>query len=317
MIRQRPREARSAPRAPSDVESSLRDPPDDALAAIRSKLHQLSETKIADKEAQDELMTGLLAFLTDDNAGEIARALSPAELDSPFGLATLQRWLKVDPAGAARWIAQQPDATDDQAWAVAHQLVEDPRSLESYCDGLPGRAWTQTFLQRAGVEVVWRNPVEAIRLAQRMTPGRAQTDLLQTVAYAWTASDPGAALGWITQVPDPALHEQLVCAGAKAEAATDPLQAVEWLVFGVPSEPLMNDTLQSVIGTWVETKPAQVARLVERFSDGELRSATVGLVARRWLQLDLVAAAAWIKNLPEGERLSPTIAFTNPKPKEE
>ena len=115
------------------VEPWSGNPMDDTLALIRSKLRQLSETGIADKDAQDELRISLLAILTDDNAAAISQSLSADELGSPFGLAALQRWLKVDANAAASWIAARPDTTDDQAWAVAHRLVEDQRALERYC----------------------------------------------------------------------------------------------------------------------------------------------------------------------------------------
>ena len=40
-----------------------------------------------------------------------------------------------------------------------------------------------------------------------------------------------------------------------------------------------------------------------QFPGGDLREATVDLVARRWLQRDPAAAADWIRNLPERERI--------------
>jgi hypothetical protein len=120
--------------------------------------------------------------------------------------------------------------------------------------------------------------------------------------------NPSAASGWILQMQDPLLKEQLVCAAAKAHAATDPLQAVEWLISATPalskgSEALMDDTLQTIVGIWAETKPAQAAELVTGFSNGNMRAVTVDLVSRRWLQLDPAAAGAWIKTLPEGNQI--------------
>jgi hypothetical protein len=263
---------------------------------------------MGDKGAQDELMTDLLAILTDDNAAEISRSLSADELNSPFGLAALQRWLKVDASVAADWVAARADATEEQAWAVANRLVEDRQALEIYCDRLPDTPWKQTFLKNAGLELVWKNPVEAICLARRMNPSGEQTNLLRAAAYAWMVSDPNAASGWIMQVPDRLLQEKLVCSGAEAHAATDPLQAAEWLISATPvpsagSEELMSGTLQTIVGIWVETKPAQVAAVVARFSDGDMRETSVDAVSRRWLQLDPAAATAWIKTLPEGEKI--------------
>jgi len=290
------------------IEAISRNPLDGTLALIRLKLIQLSETKKADKGTEDELTTDLLAVLTDDNAAEITRALSADELHSRFGLAALQHWLKVDGSTAADWVAARTDATDEQVWAVAHELAQDRTALELYCTLLPNNTWRQVFLKSAALEAMWRDPVEAIHLVERMNPDSAQLDLLQATVCTWMIGNPGAASGWITQVQDPMLREELVCAGAKTYGGIDPLSALEWLISAVPvasdgSERLMNETVQDIVGTWVETEPAQAASLVAQFPAGAIRAATVDLVSRRWQQRDPAAAGAWIKTLPEGNQI--------------
>jgi hypothetical protein len=249
-----------------------------------------------------------VAILTDANAAEITQSLTTDELGSPFGLAALQHWLKVDADSAASWVAARTDATDEQAWAVARALVADRVALDSFCSRLPDNPWRQVFLKQAVREAMWQDPAEAIRVAQRMNTGGEQTDLLQTTACAWMISDPAAASDWITHVQDLLLRERLVCAGAETQAGTDPLRAIEWLISSVAvpseaSEALVNHTIRDIFETWAENAPAQAAGMVALFPRGDLREVTAGVVSQRWLQRDPAAAGDWIRNLPERERM--------------
>lgn len=231
------------------------------LSLIRSKLVRLSQTPKADKGAEDELMTELLATLNNANAAEITRALSTEELHSRFGLAALQQWLKIDRSTAAGWIAARADTTDEEAWAVAHELIHDRIALEHYCARLPENAWRQSFLKSAVQEEMWRDPADAIRLAGKINSAGTQLDLLQTTVCAWMITDPTAASGWITRLPESLLKEELFCTGIKTLAGTDPVRAIEWLAFCAPtfspgSQLLLDDTLQDVVTTWTEITSA-------------------------------------------------------------
>lgn len=285
------------------------------LKTIRLKLRQLGEISRADKGAEDGLMTSLLALLTDENAAQIVQSLTPAELNSPFGWAALQRWLKADVERASAWVGGRVDVSQEQAWTVAHALAEDRNALQNYCDRLPATSWREMFFRTAAREILWQDPIEAIELARQMRPGTEQTDVLRAAAYAWATREPSAVSDWIAQIADPRLREQLVCSGAEARAASDPLLALQWLTSAIPqpssgSEELMSDTLQTVVALWTETDPAEAAGLVARFSAGDIRDRNVSAVSVRWLQLDPVAARTWIETLPESAKI--LASETNP-----
>jgi len=272
-------------------------------AALHLKLRHLIETKTGDEEAQSRLMKELLAALTDENAGEIIRSLSPEELLTPFGTAALDHWLSTDLLRAAHWIAARPDNTEEQAALVARKLLNNPNALHAYCNELPDNAWKQSILGNAGLSVLARDPVEAVKLAQQMNPGAAQTNLLQTVAYDWTNRDPTAALAWIVKVTDPALREGLFAVGAKAIAVTDPDLAAGWLVSAVKSEAVSNDTALCLVETWVAQDPAKAANWVALFPNRGPREAAVEIVLHRWQQSNPDAAAAWLQKLPDRDEI--------------
>ena len=284
------------------------DPFDETMALIHMKLRQWSETRTGDRVTQDRLMNELLALLTDDNAAKIIQSLSPEELDGPFGISALFRWMKTDPITAANWVASRPDATEDQAWVVAHNLFADDIDLQNYSDQLPDTGWKQTFLADASLDVLSKQPLEAVALAQQMNPGGARTNVLQTVAADWIGNDPDKALDWITSMNDPAMQEQLISAAAKSYATTDPQLAAEWFVSTVKSAPVLNNTLPSIIDIWAAKDPSTAAGWVAQLPEGNLRDTAIETVASYWQQSDPGAVARWMLTLPESHQAEPAVS---------
>jgi len=276
---------------------------EETKAAVREKLRQWAERETGDVETENRLMKEMLALLTDDNAAELTRALTAEQRGTPFGLAALERWLGVEPAKAARWLAAQPETTEPQALLVARALLKNPADVRAYCDGIPDGDWKQSVLKSASLELAGSDPVGAINLARRLNAEAVRTDVLQTVTYDWITHEPRAALDWINQIDDTALREGLLAVGAKAIAATDPDLAAAWLVTAVKSEKILNDTALSVIESWAAQDPAKVAKWVALFPPQGPREAAVNLVVDRWLQSDPNAANAWLLTLPERDKV--------------
>jgi hypothetical protein len=275
----------------------------DAKAAVRLKLSQWAERKTGDVETESRLTEELLALLTNDNAAELTQALTAEQRGTPFGLAALERWLRVESAKAARWMAAQSETTDAQALLVARALLKNPAAVRAYCDEIPDGDWKQSVLKSASLELAESDPVGAINLAWRLNAEAVRTDALQTVTYDWITHEPRTALNWITQVNDPALREGLLAVGAKAIAATDPDLAAGWLVTAVKSEKILNDTALVVIESWAAQDPAKAAKWVVLFPPQGPRAAAVDLVVDRWLQSDPNAANAWLLTLPERDKV--------------
>ena len=276
---------------------------DEAKAAVRLKLRQWAERKTGDVDTENRLMEELLALLTDENAAELTQSLTSGQRGTPFGLAALERWLRVEPAKAARWMAAQSETAEPQALLVARALLKNPADVRAYCDGLVDGDWKQSVLKSASLELAGSDPAEAISLAWRLNTEAVRTDVLQTVTYDWITHEPRAALDWITRVNDPALREGLLAVGAKAIAATDPDLAAGWLVTAVKSEKILNDTALSVIESWAAQDPAKAAKWVALFPPQGPREAAINLVVDRWLQSDPNGANAWILTLPERDKV--------------
>jgi hypothetical protein len=277
-------------------------PPDSfarTKAIVRIKMQQWAERKTGDEATESRLLNELLALLTDGNAAELTLSFSAEGQGTPFGLAALQRWLSVDPAKAARWIAAHANAIEPQALLVARELLKNPAGLREYCNELPDGDWKQGVLKSASLEISANDPTEAINLARQMKADSVQLDVLHTVVYDWLTRDPITALDWITKVSDPALREGLLATGSKAIAATDPELAAEWLATSLKSEKIQTDTALSVVEVWATQDPAKAAKWVSLFPAQGLREAAANIVADRWFKSDPNAATAWLLTLPE------------------
>src|SRR5215469_6942952 len=201
------------------------------------------------------------------------------------------------PIQASDWFAARPDTTQDQTAAVAAGWAANSAGLQNYAAQLPDSAWKQSFLQEAGSQMSVRDPAEAVKLAQQMTPGNEQTSLLQSIACNWVSSDPNAALDWITSVNDLSLREQLIASAAKSYAMTSPQLAANWLVSTVDSSDTVKDGLLNITETWSSTDPAAAANWVAQFPDGDLKTSAINTVLLHWLQTDRPAAIAWMQNM--------------------
>jgi hypothetical protein len=273
------------------------------MVLIHSKLRQWSERKTGDRDTEDRIMNELTALLTDDNAGKIIKQLSPDELDGPFGTSALFRWMKTDPMTAANWVASRPEATDDQAWVIAHGLLEDGIDPRKYAVQLPESKWKQTYLLDAALDVLSTDPNEAISLAQQMAPGNAQTNLLQTGVNEWMGNDPGTTMNWIMSIGDPTLRDELISAGAKAYATSDPRHAATWAASTMGAGDTLDRTVLSIMDTWCAENPAEAAGWAAQLPEGETRTAAVKAVLGQWLQSNPPAAANWAQSLPGGDQI--------------
>jgi hypothetical protein len=319
LLRQQP--SQSSVRTPSGIASTLQVPPGassespsaafqsaaslsssdvsaDIMSAIHSNLRKwLDAKKHGSGDKVEEAMDALEGLLTDQNAAVIIQSLSPDELQTRFGMAAIGHWMNANPVQASNWIAARPDATPDETWAVAKGWTSDGAGLRTYLGQLPDTPWKQNLIQQAGSLISATDPPTAIALAQRITPGPAQTTLLRSVATNWVATDPNATLTWINGLSDPSLREQLIATAAQSYALTDPAQAAAWLASSVRSDGIAKAAALNIAQTWVTRDPAAAAGWVSQFPDGDTRTAAVNIVSAYWQQTNPDAASAWIQNL--------------------
>lgn len=289
---------------PPTVQSENHGPTvNETVAAVRRKLRELLEVKPGDDARTEQLLREASGMLTDQNVGDVMRSLSSDERHTVFGTAGLERWLGADPAQAAAWIAARPDTTEEEAWLVAKKLLSNPESFHAYCDALPDSEFKENLLQGGGLKALHDDPMEAAELAGRMKDESRRASLLQTIAFDWSTRDADRALAWMLTVPDAAVRETMIAAGAKAIAVNDPDLAAQWLTSSVKTESVFNETALSVVEQWVDKNPEAAASWVAHLSNPDLREAGADLVLRRWKTTNPKAVATWLMEFPEGEKV--------------
>jgi hypothetical protein len=270
------------------------------LSLLHARLQQYRDSEINDPDDEDgrqRSLQAMLALVTDENVAAVIQSLSAEEMNSAFGSGALHHWMQVDPLTASNWLAGRPETTPDQTLTVARDWAANPDGLNQYVQQLPDTPWKQDLLQDAGSATMLQTPNEAVKLAQQMQPGSAQTNLLVAVANGWVSQDPNAALDWINTVTDPALRERLIASAAQSYAVTDPAQAADWLVQQVNSGTIVKDAALNILNTWVSTDPAGAANWAAQFPEGPIKANAIQIVANHWQQTDPAAATAWMQNL--------------------
>ena len=269
-----------------------------AIALIHVNLGKWLEAKRNGKEEDaDQLLEEAQSLLTDENAAWVIHSLSPEELQTRFGMAAIRHWMNADPLVASNWIASRPDTTEDETLAVVQGWQSNQANLGAYIDQLPDTAWKQSFLKQSSSELAATDPVSAIKLAERMDPGKDQLDLINSLVAEWINVDPTKASTWIESIDDPALKEPIIASAARSYALTNPALAASWLGSPVKSEGVLKDAALSIAQNWVTQDPVAAANWVSQFSEGDLKTAAVDIVSKYWLQKDPDAANAWIRNL--------------------
>jgi hypothetical protein len=238
--------------------------------------------RIENKEAEAELtrrLHDLESLLTDDNCAEIARSLSTRDLQSPFGLAALRRWLAIDPVAAAHDVGARPDATDDTAFLVADTLVEHPADLLELWRQSPDSIWVQKVLQHAAGTALVVDPRAAIELSNHLAPSDNRTELLGQIAQHWARSEPAAAKTWAESIADPATRDAVIVAAASGLVSSDPLGAIDWLTRKVADEATRKTALEQTIAGWAASDLDTAQHWVETLADQKLRAIAAPIIA--------------------------------------
>jgi hypothetical protein len=182
--------------------------------------------------------------------------------------------LELDPAAAARLAMKVgPEAGREtllhrvaQGWAA-----KDAAAAQAWAEQLadPGER-RETLVDVAG-ELAKGNPLGAIALAERQRLDEGGGAVVENIAGGWAARDLPAALAWVAQQPAGERRDQIMARLAFVEAQSAPLDAANRVVREIPSGPVQEEAVMSVLNQWaMQDLPAATA-WVERFPAGSFR----------------------------------------------
>jgi hypothetical protein len=270
-----------------------------ALRQLDFALGRYSLDRNNSLQAQAALLAELRELTKGQPPSEIARSLTPDELDTPFGREVLTAWLDCDPVAATGWIASNSGATDDQAWLVAQRIMTQPDLAECVQGQSEHSSWHQALLGYAAQQAIAQGPELAASLAAEMDPGPPQDAIRQQIAASWIVAEPDAAIGWIETLEPGPERDAAAMAAVAAIAPSEPQMGAA-LLNAIPAASGWTDAAAALSRNWAGRDPAAAAAWAEKLPPGDARKLALTSVFNDWRQAEPAAALTWYQALPEG-----------------
>lgn len=108
----------------------------------------------------------------------------------------------------------------------------------------------------------------------------------------------------LDDIQDPVEKFSTALASMEAWVATDPEAALAWLTQQPPTG-RRNEVVRLALGQWAESAPKDAAAWSQRHLEGIDLHNTMIRIAEQWAQSDPAAAARWFSTLPEQSRTAP------------
>ena len=181
-------------------------------------------------------------------------------------------WANKDLAGVSRWIAQWPDGQD-----------------------------RDEVVTNIAYEAARQNPTQALNLAMNLLPDEPLAKLVVYATSQWATKAPEDAAKWTEQIDDKPLRNQALVSVATAWAATDPNAAVHLALADIPPGRQQDDAVVGIVERWTQIDPQGVSQWVSQFSAGPLRDTAIQNMVSIWTDQDPSGAAQWLGSLPAGQ----------------
>lgn len=159
-----------------------------------------------------------------DEATTWAEGLPDGELKAAAFDQVAENYVKNDPAGAAKWVADH--AAEEYAQRAVREIAEEF-----------GRS----------------DPAAAIAWANEL-PEKSQPAAMSEAFQEWTRSDPAAASEYLSTMDPSAARDSAVGSFARELDREDPAAAAEW-AGSIGNPEMRTETLQSVGSSWMRTDP--------------------------------------------------------------
>ncbi len=240
------------------------DKPEEALAWLNSLSDRHLRTVLLERAAR----------ITYSNHPErslpLALAMSEGENRTQRLSDLLGEWAKNDPSAALAWIREHDD---------------------------PGVAAASTRAHASVLAAIARDePETALAEWNALPDGATKSAALTPIAEAWSRTDPGAALQWLTEQETARAirtrHDALVYSWAQK----DPLAALRWAEEQTQGD-MRQGYLRALAGDWrVKAPRAATADLYLKIQDKALRTETLTAHVTEWLTKDPAAARSWLES---------------------
>ena len=263
--------------------------------------------KLFERQLRGEFMNLLIARLARSDpklALETALHVAPSPKaqgqDFTVGDAAIEvaltAWVHQNAGAASEWVQNHPaewGAHRLKALLIQSLASENPELALAEADKQSERQqyYSAIFAKWASAE-----PATAAARAQNLPAGALKREALTGLLQTWALTDAAGAAGFVQSLPPDPYKMGLLGEVAKRYAEADGSAAIQWCR-SLPSKKEQSLAATYVVDGLAAADPRAAARFLE--SDG-LSAYYQYLIADQWARTDVLAAAAWVKQLREG-----------------
>ena len=230
-----------------------------------------------------------------------AESIVDADLKLAFVDRTLRQLARTDLMGAVAFVNGRYTASDREyprlMQAIGQESLQlDPMAALDVARQIGGRFGMN--IERQAVERWAReNPLAAFAYAQGLPPSGQRQSLRETVALAYGARDPDAALAWARSLQP--TSRDVMSAVLAGIARADPMRAIDHMEAEGPSgDPYLGGAFRLVVGALQNTATPRVppAAIADRLLaiDGGQRDNIASMFLDYWANQDIDAALDWL-----------------------
>jgi len=215
----------------------------------------------------------------------------------------VRRWSELDPSDAVAWAAQFPESPirNDVLEQIAIAWINsNPLHCVNWLQGLPDGESKRLATLGAAYEVARVDPLTALSLASELSPGSDRDAVVEHAVSQWASQDLVTAEGWVKQISDPELREQLLAAAAIAAAAGNAPEAASLIATSLASGGTQSRAAVSITQRWAQSAPLDAAAWISQFPEIPARDDAVKNLVVLWVEGDSHATAEWLNSLPNG-----------------
>lgn len=268
--------------------------------------------QMQDSAQKSSFLSVALSFLAKDapeKAFRLALAAAPPPPRDQRGMRSfypssrvLSTWISSDLKGALAALRQ---LSGEQATEASEHIISalsglHPQAAWDFAMSLPPTNDRASKLESIIRDWSEYDAYSALQAARLCPDAPIRTRLVANAVSAWAAEEPGAALDYARNLPEPALQREVL--SRISQSSTGNFDALfSTVIECFPAGDGFQKTVCDLLGNWAQSDPAGAAAAIEQLPKGSVYTEACRSVLALWLSSgERQNAFAWVKTL-QGE----------------
>jgi hypothetical protein len=278
--------------------------PGTMIQCFESKVRELDQSdKRAFERRLDELRPLLFLLSTNDylKVWSSLKDLRSSEARACLSSMLIEIWSRRAPRAALSALLALPEGRSSSLLRIVEQNwgAAEPDAALAWVRELPAGEQRDGALAEVAGGLAEHDPAAAIRLLEDLPPGGFRDGAALRIAHACSTAHPEAVTALMDQAKHVFQQQDLFEAVGRGWPSRSAADALAWAQ-SLTNANDRNRALSGVIAQMADTQPGEAMQVAISQPDAESRDQLVGSLAGRWAEGDLLAAADWLRQLPEG-----------------